>query len=154
MKDTENIKTITKSSWILENLAKLETTLIELGKKYKYVWNIELLKDVEIPIREENLSHTSRFILVSNILSDPHTIHNFLQFKKRRRKISFNNIKFRFLEMAERFPVLEIVDSLKQKCLQCEFYNNLITECEAYVNDPQNCNESKKRENELKKGSE
>ncbi|KKK71304.1 hypothetical protein LCGC14_2915250 [marine sediment metagenome] len=40
------------------------------------------------------------------------------------------------------------------KCGLCEFYNNLITECEAYVNDPQNCNESKKRENELKKGSE
>lgn len=41
-----------------------------------------------------------------------------------------------------------------RKCGKCVFYNNLIIECEAYVEDPLNCIEFKIRETELEKGSE
>ncbi|KKK98019.1 hypothetical protein LCGC14_2646970, partial [marine sediment metagenome] len=33
-----------------------------------------------------------------------------------------------------------------RKCMKCEFYNDLMEECEAYVEDPLNCNEFIKRE--------
>lgn len=41
-----------------------------------------------------------------------------------------------------------------RKCGKCEFYNDLMEECEAYVEDPLNCKEFEHRETELKKGSE
>lgn len=33
-----------------------------------------------------------------------------------------------------------------RKCNKCKFYNDLLEECEAYIEDPINCNEFKKRE--------
>ena len=41
-----------------------------------------------------------------------------------------------------------------RKCVKCAFYNDLMEECEAYVEDPLNCIEFKIRETELQRGSE
>ena len=51
--------------------------------------------------------------------------------------------------LIEGFPI--ILKYKIRKCRKCVFYNDLMEECEAYVEDPLNCIEHKTRES---KGSE
>lgn len=110
-------------SWdIVENWSK-----IKVNRMYKVL----KVKFSNVKLREK-LLETGNSILIENSKTDP--------FWGIGKKGNGKNMLGKLL--------MKVREEIK-KCGKCTFYNDLMEECEAYVEDPLNCNEFKNRETEV-----
>ncbi len=104
----ENIETIIICE--LEGLERLIIVLKQLKIKYKYVWNIRLLKKEEI----SNCRNIKRFIFVSNIFDNAKKVYDFLNYKKKKKNYFFND-KLELLNIVSEFCIFKSIRENKKK---------------------------------------
>ena len=109
-------------SWdIVENWSKI---------KVDRMYNVLKVKFSDVELREQ-LLETGNSILIEDSKTDP--------FWGAGKKGTGKNMLGKLL--------MKVREEIR-KCSKCDFYNDLMEECEAYVEDSLNCNEFIKRERE------